>query len=112
VVDYPNVAADERTMLEQFLDYHRHGVLAALADVSDVDAGRELLPASRLTIGGIVKHLGHVEDLWFQQKLLGLPKPEPWASRGRRVRATRQPGRAAFVRWRPGQPTVDLHAHD
>jgi hypothetical protein len=80
VVDYPDVATDERTMLEQFLDYHRHCVLAALADISDVDAGRELLPATRLTIGGIVKHLGHVEDLWFQQKLLGLAKPEPWAS--------------------------------
>jgi uncharacterized damage-inducible protein DinB len=80
VVDFPDVAAGERTTLEQFLDFHRHCVLAALSGVSDADAGRRLLPATKLTIGGIVKHLSHVEDLWFQKKLLGVAMPEPWAS--------------------------------
>ena len=67
-------------MLEQFLDFHRHSVLAVLEGTSDVDAARAFLPATKLTIGGIVKHLSHVEDLWFQKKLLGVAMPEPWAS--------------------------------
>ena len=33
-----------------------------------------------MTIGGVVKHLSRVEDLWFQKKLLGVAMPEPWAS--------------------------------
>jgi uncharacterized damage-inducible protein DinB len=80
VTEFPDVAADERTTLEQFLDFHRHSVLTALDDVSDKDAAATLLPATALTIGGIVKHLAHMEDLWFQKKLRGLPLPEPWAS--------------------------------
>jgi uncharacterized damage-inducible protein DinB len=80
VVDFPEVAADERTTLEQFLDFHRGRVLEVLADTSDADAARAFLPATKLTIGGIVKHLGHVEDIWFQKKLLGVAMPEPWAS--------------------------------
>jgi hypothetical protein len=31
VIAFPEVAADERTTLEQFLDFHRHDVLAARA---------------------------------------------------------------------------------
>lgn len=80
VVKFPDVAADERDTLEQFLDFHRQSVLQALDGVSDTAAAARLLPATNLTIGGIVKHLARVEDLWFQDKLLGVPMPEPWAS--------------------------------
>ncbi len=80
MIRFPDVAADERATLEQFLDFHRHCVLGALDGVSDDDAAATLVPATSLTIGGIVKHLSHVEDLWFQKKLRGAPMPEPWAS--------------------------------
>lgn len=80
MVKFPDVAAGERDTLEQFLDFHRHRVLQVLDEVSDDNAASRLLPATNLTIGGIVKHLAHVEDLWFQKKLLGLAMPEPWAS--------------------------------
>ena len=32
------------------------------------------------TLGGIIKHLAKVEDIWFQNRLLGRDMPEPWAS--------------------------------
>lgn len=80
MVRFPDVAADERATLEQFLDFHRACVLSALDGVSDDAAATALLPATSLTIGGIVKHLAHAEDFWFQRKLRGVPMPEPWAS--------------------------------
>ena len=39
-----------------------------------------MLEATDLTVGGVVKHLAWVEDLWFRAKLLGVDLPEPWAS--------------------------------
>ncbi|BCJ75879.1 mini-circle protein [Catellatospora sp. IY07-71] len=80
MVRFPDIAADERDTLEQFLDFHRYCVLSALDGLSDDDAAAQLLPATNLTIGGIIKHLARVEDGWFQEKLLGVPMPEPWAS--------------------------------
>lgn len=57
-------------------------VLAALDGVSDRVAGERLLPATDMTIGGIVKHLAHMEDLWFTHVLLGVDFPEPWTAVG------------------------------
>jgi hypothetical protein len=71
--------ADERTALEQFLDQYRHIVTSKLAD-DQAHASAHVLPATDLTLGGLVKHLAWAEDRWFQGKLLGLELPEPWAS--------------------------------
>ncbi|MEU8813458.1 DinB family protein [Actinoplanes sp. NPDC048796] len=71
---------NERDTLAQFLDQHREWTLAALDGLTEADAAARLLPATTMTIGGIVKHLAHMEDLWFTHKLLGEPYPEPWAS--------------------------------
>jgi uncharacterized damage-inducible protein DinB len=80
MIDYPQVAADERTMLEQFLDFHRAVVVQTLDEVTDEQAVARVLPATELTVGGIVKHLAAMEDLWFSHKLLDLPSAEPWRS--------------------------------
>jgi uncharacterized damage-inducible protein DinB len=75
----PAVAADERTMLDQFLDYHR----ATLLDKTDglsAEQLRQKLPTSELTLGGLLKHLALVEDDWIQVDFLGGPPLEPWAS--------------------------------
>ena len=34
--------------------------------------------ATRLTLGGLLKHLALQEDYCFQVKILGAPMPEPW----------------------------------
>jgi hypothetical protein len=75
---FPELRAGERESLEQFLDFHRRGVVEALDEVDDEAAAARVLPATELTIGGIVKHLAVVEDLWFTHKLLGEPRPAPW----------------------------------
>ena len=75
----PNVAAGERTTLDQFLDYHR----ATLLDKTDgltAEQLRQRLPTSALTLGGLLKHLALVEDDWIQVDFLGRPPVEPWAS--------------------------------
>lgn len=77
---YPNTTAGERDSLEQFLDFHRRCVLQTLDEVSDAEAAARVLGATELTVGGIVKHLASVEDLWFSHKLLDVPSAEPWLS--------------------------------
>jgi hypothetical protein len=77
---HPDVTAAERQSLEQFLDFHRAGVLGTLDDLTNAEAAVRPLPATDLTVGGIVKHLAAMEDLWFSHKLLDVPPAEPWRS--------------------------------
>jgi len=77
---YPDVTADERQSLEQFLDFHRAGVVSTLDGLTDAEASAQVLPATDLTVGGLVKHLAAIEDLWFSHKLLDVPSAEPWRS--------------------------------
>jgi hypothetical protein len=74
--------ADERTALIQRLDQYRAITRAALVDLDWVDASTRLLPATDLTIAGIVKHLAWAEDRWFQGRMLGVPMPAPWDTPG------------------------------
>ena len=74
-------SADERTVLEAFVDYHRDAVVRKLRGVSEEDARRRLV-GSATTLGGIVKHLRWVELNWFQRVLAGRPDADlptpPW----------------------------------
>ena len=69
---------DERTALLQRLDQYRAIAAAALDDVPWQQATARLLPATDMTIAGIVRHLAWAEDRWFQGRLLGLEMPAPW----------------------------------
>jgi hypothetical protein len=71
---------DERTALVQRLDQYRAISFAALIDLTWEQASTRLLPATGLTIAGIVKHLAWAEDRWFHGRLLGTPMPVPWDS--------------------------------
>jgi len=73
-----DLRAAERETLERFLDEHRASVLRALDGLADVDARARRLPHTAMTIGGIVKHLAHMEDLWFTHKFAGREFPPPW----------------------------------
>jgi hypothetical protein len=74
--------SNERTALVQRLDQYRAISIAALADVTWQQASTRLLPATDLTIAGIVKHLAWAEDRWFQGRLLGATMPPPWDAPG------------------------------
>jgi uncharacterized damage-inducible protein DinB len=71
---------DERTALVQRLDQYRGTSISALSDLKWEQASTRLLPATDLTIAGIVKHLAWAEDRWFQGRLLGTQMPAPWDS--------------------------------
>jgi hypothetical protein len=73
---------DERTALVQRLDRYRVIAAEALLEVAWEDATARLLPATDMTIAGIVKHLAWAEDRWFQGRLLGIAMPPPWDAPG------------------------------
>jgi uncharacterized damage-inducible protein DinB len=66
----PPFDADERTMLDGWLDLHRELVARKCAGLSDEQALRSLVP-SATTVFGLVKHLVWVERGWFEQHLAG-----------------------------------------
>lgn len=73
---------DERSALVQRLDYYRALALAALDSVPWDDASARLLPATDMTIAGIVRHLAWAEDRWFTGRLVGAEMPAPWDQPG------------------------------
>jgi hypothetical protein len=74
----PPQRAGELVTLAAYLDYHRATIVGRLGGLSAEQAARTL-PPSPLTLVGLVKHLALVEDIWFQERMLGRPEPEPWA---------------------------------
>ena len=73
---------DERTALGQRLDQYRAIVAGAFLDLEWSAASTPLLPATDLTIAGIVRHLAWAEDRWFQGRLLGSAMPSPFNGPG------------------------------
>lgn len=69
---------DERSALVQRLDQYRAIAVDAVVDVPWPRASVRLLPATDLSIAGVVRHLAWAEDRWFQSRLLGRPMPAPW----------------------------------
>ena len=60
--------ADEREMLDAFLDLYRDTVVGKVRGLSEEEARRRLVP-SLTTAGGLLKHLRWVETGWFHQVL-------------------------------------------
>ncbi|WP_233515436.1 DinB family protein [Marinitenerispora sediminis] len=74
----PPTAADERTMLSAWLDWHRGTVHRKCAGLDPALASAAPLATSPLvSAGGIVAHLRWVEHYWFEVVLLGLPDRGP-----------------------------------
>lgn len=73
----PQRAADERTTLLEFLDYHRATTLDKVDGLTHEQLNRALLP-SGTSMAGLLKHLALVEDSWLQERMLAAPSPPPW----------------------------------
>ncbi|GHC88375.1 hypothetical protein GCM10007079_33300 [Nocardiopsis terrae] len=77
----PPMAADERTMLLAWLDWHRATVHSKCAGLADGLSAAAPLPASPMsTIGGIVSHLRWVEAFWFEVVMLNQPDTAPYSA--------------------------------
>src|ERR671917_2331257 len=72
--EYPDLNADELTVLGQYLDYHRATLAMKCARLGDADVKRRAIPTSGLTLLGLVRHLTEVEYGWFCEWLDGQPE--------------------------------------
>jgi uncharacterized damage-inducible protein DinB len=73
----PPIAADETATVLGFLEFHRATLAWKTAGV-DSAGMRVAVGASSLTLGGLLKHLAFVEDLWFSHRLHGRSPAAPW----------------------------------
>ncbi len=76
----PPFEADERTMLDAWLDYHR-GTLPWKCDgLSDAELKARSAPPSGLTLLGLVRHMTEVERSWFRQRFAREDVPDAYCS--------------------------------
>lgn len=64
--------------MTQLLDFLRATVVMKATGVSDDQAAARPVPASELTVAGVVKHLTGTERFWFSIDFAGLDVPWPW----------------------------------
>ena len=67
----PAYEADERTMLEGWLEYHRATLAMKCDGLSDEQLRTRSVPPSTLSLLGLVRHMGGVEYNWFRFWLAG-----------------------------------------
>lgn len=66
----PSTTADERTMLEGWLDYHRQTLAWKCEGLTDAQLRTASVEPSELTLMGLVRHMAEVERGWFRQVLM------------------------------------------
>ncbi|HEY5987993.1 MAG TPA: DinB family protein [Streptosporangiaceae bacterium] len=62
------LVADERTMLEGWLDWHRATLLWKCAGLPGEQLARRAVPPSNLSLLGLVRHMAEVERSWFRRR--------------------------------------------
>ncbi|MEV0280125.1 DinB family protein [Streptomyces sp. NPDC050610] len=71
----PSTTADERAMLEGWLEQHRATLAAKCAGLDDARLREASVPPSDLTLMGLVRHMADVERGWFRRVLAGEDAP-------------------------------------
>jgi hypothetical protein len=71
-VDGP-LTGDDRPILEGFLNWQRVTLLNICAGLTGDQLASRPIPASSLSLLGLVRHLAKVERIWFRQRAAGLP---------------------------------------
>ena len=74
----PTESGTELQTLTQLLDFLRATVIAKATGITDEQAAAHPVPASGLTIAGLVKHLTGTERFWFSIDFADLQVPWPW----------------------------------
>ena len=67
----PSTTADERTMLEGWLEYHRQTLAWKCEGLTDAQLRTASVPPSELSLMGLVRHMAEVERGWFRKTLMG-----------------------------------------
>jgi uncharacterized damage-inducible protein DinB len=63
--------ADERAMLQGWLDWHRDTLLFKCAGLTAEQLKRASAEPSNLTLLGLVRHMAEVERAWFRRRVAG-----------------------------------------
>ncbi len=74
----PTESGTELETLTQLLDFLRATVVMKATGVSEEQAAARPVPASELTVAGVVKHLTGTERFWFSIDFAGLDVAWPW----------------------------------
>ncbi|MFJ8998787.1 DinB family protein [Streptomyces sp. NPDC102359] len=67
----PAQNADERSMLEGWLDYHRETLAWKCEGLTDEQLRTASVPPSDLSLMGLVRHMAEVERSWFRRVFAG-----------------------------------------
>ncbi|MBO4257953.1 DinB family protein [Streptomyces griseorubiginosus] len=67
----PATTADERSMLEGWLDYHRQTLAWKCEGLTDAQLRTAAVEPSELSLMGLVRHMAEVERGWFRSVLAG-----------------------------------------
>jgi uncharacterized damage-inducible protein DinB len=63
--------ADERTMLDSWLDWHRSTLVWKCAGLTGEQLVEQGSPPSNLSLLGLVRHMADVERSWFRSRFAG-----------------------------------------
>lgn len=77
----PPLNADERTMLESWLDFYRVTLASKCEGLDDEQLRAASVPPSALTLLGLVQHAAEVERNWFRRVLVGEDAPPIFGQR-------------------------------
>jgi hypothetical protein len=76
----PPLVAQEREMLDAWLDYHRATLAVKCEGLTDDQLRARAVPPSSLSLLGLVRHMGEVERSWFRRVLGGEQAPPRYYS--------------------------------
>ncbi|MFE7133838.1 DinB family protein [Streptomyces sp. NPDC057638] len=76
----PPPQADERAMLESWLDFHRATLALKCAGLDDAQLRTASVAPSGMTLLGLVQHMAEVERNWFQR--IFAERDVPWVYEG------------------------------
>jgi uncharacterized damage-inducible protein DinB len=76
--------ADERPMLEGWLEWHRATLLWKCAGLTGEQLARQSVPPSDLSLLGLVRHMTDVERSWFRTRFRGVDLPRVYPRDDRR----------------------------
>jgi uncharacterized damage-inducible protein DinB len=67
---------DEKATLQEYLRYHRLTLELKCADLDAEQLAQRSVPPSTMSLLGLVRHMAHVERVWFKIRCaqLGVPK--------------------------------------
>ncbi|MEU1392374.1 MULTISPECIES: DinB family protein [unclassified Nonomuraea] len=74
----PPFAGDERAMLDNWLEWHRGTLAVKCAGLTDEQLRLRSAEPSSMSLLGLVRHLAHVERVWFRRVLNGEDIPRLW----------------------------------